>query len=82
MGPQVRLFFGSIPERLKYKRLGEIGLDQPGVQVPLGVREKLTGGTPNFENNSKQVLIGRIFYLGGTKRGYNFDLGVHRGVQS
>ncbi len=55
---------------------------QPGVRVPLGVREKLTGGTPNFEKHSKQVHLGTIFDFGGTQRGYNFDLGVHRGVQS
>jgi len=43
---------------------------QPGVRIPLGVREKLTGGTPNFKNNSKQVYLGRII-----------DLGVRKGVQ-
>ncbi len=42
---------------------------QPGVHVPLGVREKLTEGTPNFRNHSKQVYLGIIFYLGGMRRG-------------
>ncbi len=32
--------------------------------VPLGVCEKLKGGTPNFKNHSKQVYLGRIFELG------------------
>ncbi len=60
---------------------------QLGVRVPLGVREKLTGGTPNFKNNSKQVYLGRIIDLGvrkggtiliwGYTEGYNPDLGVH-----
>jgi hypothetical protein len=36
-----------------------------------GVREELTGGTPNFKNHSTEVYLGRIF-----------DLGVRRGVQS
>ncbi len=59
---------------------------QPGVRVPLGVREKLTGGTPNFKNDSKQVYLGRIIDLGvregdtiliwGYAEGYNPDLGV------
>ncbi len=34
------------------------------VLVPLGVHEKLTGGTPNFKNHSKPVYLGRIFDLG------------------
>ncbi len=56
---------------------------QPGVRVPLGVREKLAGGTPNFKNHSKQIFWGRIFDLGeceggtvliwGYAEGYNPD---------
>jgi hypothetical protein len=42
---------------------------QPGVRVPLGVHEKLTGGALNFKNKSKQVYLGRII-----------DLGVREGV--
>jgi hypothetical protein len=52
----------------------------------LGVREKLTGGTPNLKNDSKQVYLGRIIDLGvregdtiliwGYAEGYNPDLGV------
>ncbi len=56
---------------------------KPGVW---GVPEKLTGGTQNLENNSKEAYLGRIFHSGVCKRdtiliwgyteGYNFDLGV------
>ncbi len=47
---------------------------------------KLTGGTPNFKTHSKQVYLGRIFYLAvregvkiliwGYAEGYNPKLGV------
>ncbi len=56
-------------------QLGElviaVGLSgsQTGVRVPLGVRERLTGGTPNFKNYSKQGYLDRIFDLGGLRRG-------------
>ena len=59
---------------------------QPGVHIPLGVREKVTGGTQNLKNHSKEALLGRIFDLGvrkghiiliwGYAECYNFDLGV------
>ena len=55
---------------------------QPGVHIPLGVHEKLKGGTPIFKNHSKQVYLARMCDLGGMQRGYNFDFGIHRGVQS
>ena len=61
---------------------------QPGVPVPLGVREKLIGGTQNSKNHSKESNMGRIFDLGVRKRatiliwgyaeGYSFDLGVRQ----
>ncbi len=67
-------------------RIVWISGSQPGVRVPLGVHEKLTGGTPNLKNNSKQVYLGRIIDLGvrkggtiliwGYTEGYNPDLGV------
>ncbi len=47
----------------------QISGSQPEVRAPLGVREKLTGGTTNFKNHFKQVYLGRIFDLGGTPRG-------------
>jgi hypothetical protein len=63
---------------------------QPGVRVPLGVLEKVTGGTRNIKKCSKEAFMGRFFYLGvreghiiliwGYTEGYNFDLGV-RGYQ-
>jgi hypothetical protein len=56
---------------------------QPGVRVPLGVRDKVTGGTRNKKKRSKEALLGRIFDLGvreghiiliwGYAEGYNFD---------
>jgi hypothetical protein len=49
--------------------LGKTSGSQPGLQVSLGVREKLTGGTPNFLNHSKQAHFGRKFDLGGMQRG-------------
>jgi hypothetical protein len=30
---------------------------QPGVRVPLGVSEELTGGTPNYFNESKKAIL-------------------------
>jgi hypothetical protein len=57
---------------------------QPGVRIPLGICEKLTGVT----QNSKNTHLGRILDLGvrhmpgvtiliwGFPEGYNFDLGV------
>jgi hypothetical protein len=42
---------------------------QPGVRVPLGVHEKLTGGTPSFKKTPKQVYFGRIFDLGEYAKG-------------
>jgi hypothetical protein len=63
---------------------------QPRVRVPLGVREKVTGGMQNKKKNSKEALLDRIYDLGvckghtiliwGYAKGYNFDLGV-RGYQ-
>jgi hypothetical protein len=41
---------------------------QPGMCVPLGVHVKLTGGTQNVKNHSKEAHLGR-----------NFDLGVREG---
>ncbi len=37
---------------------------QPGVHVPLGVREKLTGGMQSFGNYSKKAHLGAIFIWG------------------
>ncbi len=37
---------------------------QPGVRVPLGVRERVSGGTRNSKKHSKEALLGRIFDLG------------------
>jgi hypothetical protein len=57
---------------------------QPWVRVPLGVPEKLTGGTQTVKNHSKEANMGRNFDLGlreghtiliwGYAEGYNFDL--------
>ncbi len=54
---------------------------QLGVRVPLGVREKLTGGTQNFKNQSKQVHLGRIFELGVREGGTILIWGYVKGVQ-
>ncbi len=79
--------------RKGYTRLDKFTLvyssgSQPGVRVPLGVPEKLTGGTQNFKNHSKGERLGRIFDLGvcqgdtiliwGYAEGYIFDLGVRQ----
>jgi hypothetical protein len=78
----LKLQIAWVPFDKLYSRLLYNSGSQPGVRVPLGVREKLIGGTPNFKNHSKQAYLCRIFDLGGTRRGWNFDLGVHRGEQS
>jgi hypothetical protein len=36
-------------------------------------------GVRQIKKYSKQVHLGRILDLGGTQRGYKFDLGVRRG---
>jgi hypothetical protein len=63
---------------------------QPGVHVPLGVLEKVTGGTQNLKKCSKEAFLSRMFDLGvceghiiliwGYSEGYSYDLGV-RGYQ-
>ncbi len=68
----------------------EFSGSQPGVRVPLGVLEKVTGGMQNLKKCSKEAFLGRIFDLGvreghiiiiwGYAEGYSFDLGV-RGYQ-
>ncbi len=54
---------------------------QPGVRIPLGVREKVTGGTWNLKKCWKEGPLGRIFDLGVRKKAYNSDLGVRLGVK-
>jgi hypothetical protein len=41
---------------------------QPGVSLPLGEHEKLTGGTPNFKNHTKLVFFVE-FLIWGVHRG-------------
>ncbi len=41
---------------------------QPGVCVPIEVREELIGGTQNVKTHSKEAHLGRIFDLGVCKK--------------
>jgi hypothetical protein len=59
-------------------------LNQPGVHVPLGVREEATGGTQrahrgtqNLRNLTQMKLIWVEFFIWGYAKG----MGVCRGVQ-
>jgi hypothetical protein len=62
---------------------------QPGVRVPLWVREKLTLGMQNVKNHSQKAHLGRIFDLGVYKKDTtlilgkqkHFDLGVHEYIK-
>jgi hypothetical protein len=59
---------------------------QPGVRVPLGVHEKLTGGTPNKKTLKNMFIwVGLLIWgvcegdtvlIWGYAEGYNPDLGV------
>ncbi len=73
-------FFGNVG-------LVQVSSSQPGVPIPLWVREKLTRGTHNFFKPSKEGKFGGIFDLGvrkwdtiviwGYAEGLKFDLGVN-----